>query len=155
MRQKYIIKTNKENNEIVIEELSRIGKGVYELLYIAKYRYDILKEAMEHGAANLIYNLRTEVFFPTDECAKMLAEAIMGMGESDEISVLFNDINMIENEDILDEVLDDDEIDEDAIDDDSEIINDLFKDDEDISTPSKIKVAEYDIIDTSGEPVSD
>jgi hypothetical protein len=140
MKQKYIITTNKDKNEFIIEEHAKLGKGMYELLYIAKYRYDNIKEAMDKGEEELISSLRTDVFFPTDECIKTLCEEIATMEEIDEKTVLFVDINTTEDDEEDDEL--DDDIDDDVISDDTEVVNDLINDNDNISAPSKSKVAE-------------
>jgi len=111
MRQKFLIHTDKEKNELTIKEFANLDKEFKgrEFINIEKEAFSLLcKEtydgkkmmsAIKKGKDILVSELRTEKMFPIGLYADKIAESVMELYESknmDSFELLFDDKEFLE-----------------------------------------------------------
>ena len=102
MLQKYRMEIDAEKNELTISEFAFIGKQKHpndsirprsdDFLMAHKVTYDLkaVTKAASNGKIALIEEIRTDVFFPTDSCATLIADQVINLlGEATDQPVEF------------------------------------------------------------------
>ena len=147
MRQKYLILP--EQNSLMIKESSELDKGVFQQVGEVTYDSSVVAIAKDGNIKELIGAMRSPSFYPANDCATKLAEAVAAIYKSanyDPVEIAFSDIDQlargeekIDDSDAsvaIDELLDDSEDDLDG--------EDLLKDDDIKDISSSIKIADED-----------
>ena len=105
MLQRYDISLNGDENRLSIKEFAVIGRKLrkneyydhaqesYSLIHEVSYDGDIIRAAIKEGSEALISELRSDDFFPTGSCAKIIAERVTGLfdGNTEPVSEVFFD----------------------------------------------------------------
>lgn len=110
MLQKYKMEINGENNQLTIKEYAFIGKQKHQndsmrprpedflMAHEVTYDLDAVSDAIANGKYALIDEIRTDVFFPTETCAQMIADQVIDLmgDETDQaVEVFFDDRDML------------------------------------------------------------
>jgi len=162
MREKYIIKIDKNTKKITLEELGELSKEEFFLLTTNEYS-NIIIEDISKGKEAVIEALRNSKIFPTYQTAKAIADTIIHMVKEDkyyeeilidekdyiqkseeegyeEEKAVFKNLNEdTEFIDIIDNDISRDDVDENVD------IDELLQDGENINVSSGIKIAEDEI----------
>lgn len=110
MLQKYKMEIDAEKNKLTISEFAFIGKQKHrndslpprsdDFLMAHKVSYDLdtVSEAVSNGKYALIDEIRTDVFFPAETCAAMIADQVISLlgNDSDQpVEFFFDDRDML------------------------------------------------------------
>jgi hypothetical protein len=166
MKQKYEIRKDKDNKELVIREFAELDKDALSLLCEQTYREKTLKAAIKKGRLSLIAALRTPNMYPAGVYADRLADAVIDLYKSkdlDATEVLFDDLNLVsskrkkatavvapEPDTDVDDLLEaDDDLDKDG----DDTIDDDFEDKPAIDQLKNTVKAETDSLSDLGEDI--
>ena len=110
MLQKYKIKIDREKNQLTIKEFAFIGKQKNsstspqpksdDFLMAHKVTYDLeaVSDAISNGKYAVIDEIRTDVFFPAETCAGLIAEQVMELVDDESfepVELFFDDRDML------------------------------------------------------------
>ena len=110
MLQKYKMEIDGEKNQLTIKEFAFIGKQKhindsmrprpedFLMAHEVSYDLDAVSDAIANGKYALIEEIRTDVFFPAETCAQLIADQVIDMmgDESDQtVEFLFDDRDML------------------------------------------------------------
>ncbi len=129
MKQKYLILKDDDKKELIIREFAELDKEALSPLCEETYDTKDIKSAIKDGKEALIKALRTKNMYPPGVYANKIADSVMEIYASKEqqsLELFFDDIELINKEDVtaealaeldnepeeLDELLQDDEYDE-------------------------------------------
>jgi len=105
MLQRYDISVDDDTNQLSIREFAAIGRKPrkseyynftlekFSLMHEVTFDVEIIRAAIEEGSEALISELRSDDFFPTGSCTKILAEKVAGFfnGNTEPVSEVFFD----------------------------------------------------------------
>ena len=157
MKQKYTVLKDIENDKLTIREYAELDKEMLSLLCEESFVYSAVEIAARKGENALVRAIRTQNLFPPISYAKVLAETVKNLIDSDEAesAIFFNDVETLSkmSEDI---VLDMDDVDSESADIDDLLDDDVEEDfDDDIEITninSSIKIADDDAVELEEEP---
>ena len=110
MLQKYKMEIDAEKNQLTIREFAFIGKQKHasesmrprsdDFLMAHKVTYDLkaVSKAVTNGKYALIDEIRTDVFFPAETCAALIADQVISLlGENTDqpVEFFFDDRDML------------------------------------------------------------
>jgi hypothetical protein len=99
MLQRYDIWLNEDENRLSIREFAAIGRLLrrkenydhtqenYSLIHEVSWDGDLIRDAIKVGQDALISELRSDDFFPTHSCAKMMAREVTNIFKDNPESV--------------------------------------------------------------------
>jgi hypothetical protein len=163
MKQKYLILSGDNENELVLQEASELDKGIFTTVFEEKYDLKAIRAACKDDLDLIINALRTPGFYPVGLCAEKIANGVVEFiknGATETIEVSFDDVELLINKQADTDDSEDDnnnpvELDE-LLEDESKIEDEDILGDDDIkkisSTASSIKIADDDSIQTEDEP---
>lgn len=145
MKQKFQIRKNDAEQNLVIRESAELDKDVMSLLCEVTFPTATIQNAIENGREALIAALRTRNMYPPRAYAEMIADAVQNLyksTESDTAELMFDDLDLLNHEraaataleDIEDEAGEIDDLLDDGFDDNYEEAGDIKK----INSPIKI-----------------
>ena len=146
MKQKFHIQKNDSEQQLIIRESAELDKDVMSLLCEVTFQADTIQNAMATGREALIAALRTRNMYPPRAYAEMIADAVQNLyqsQDSDTTELVFNDLDLLNQENASTTVIDDikeeageiDELLDDDFDDDYEETAEIKK----INSPIKIQ----------------
>ena len=105
MLQRFDLSMNDQTNRLSIKEFAVFDtrsrprdnyeptKKDYALIHEVSYDGDIIRAAIKEGRKALIYELRSDDFFPIGSCAKIIAESVTDLlnGHTGRVSEVFFD----------------------------------------------------------------
>lgn len=110
MLQKYKMEIDTEKNQLTIREFAFIGKQKHPsdsirprsddflMAHKVTYNLDAVSEAIAHGKVALIDEIRSDVFFPAETCAELIADQVidlLGDGKDQPVEFFFDDRDML------------------------------------------------------------
>ena len=116
MLQKYKMEIDTEKNQLTIREFAFIGKLKHpnesirprsdDFLMAHKVTYDLdaVSKAMTNGKYALIDEIRTDVFFPAETCAGLIADQVISLlgNQSDQpVEFFFDDRDTLDGADSI------------------------------------------------------
>ena len=155
MKQKYTISKNDRENKLIIREYAELDKEMMSFLCEETYDSGDIESAIAQGKKVLVDTLRTNNIFPVGLYAEKIAEEVMNIFESKDVSsseLFFNDLDMLtKEEDVLVEI--------EEIEDETDGIDDLLNEDDtplvngdDLTKVSyPLKVADDDLNDVEDD----
>jgi hypothetical protein len=129
MKQKFHIQKNDSEHVLIIRESAELDKDAMSLLCEVTFQADAIKNAIASGREALIAALRTRNMYPPRTYAEMIADAVQNLyqsKDSDTTELVFNDLDLLDQEQASTTVIDDVEDDASEID---ELLDDDFDDD--------------------------
>lgn len=156
MKQKYTIFKDKENNKLIIREYAELDKEILSLLCEESYDNDQVKTAIQDGSNVLVNLLRTRNMYPPSAFVSRIAtavEALYDNAEEESTEIMFDDKELFEKEELVEE-------EENAVDTDAEDIDDLLEDEiDDVyedkklikDLKSSLKVADDESVNTDDD----
>ena len=110
MKQKFQIQKNDANQNLIIRESAELDKDVMSLLCEVTFQADTIKNAMASGREALIAALRTRNMYPPRAYAELIADAVQNLyqsKESDTAELMFDDLDLLNQENTATAVIDD------------------------------------------------
>lgn len=156
MKQKYTIHKDTENKRLVIKEYAELDKEILSLLCEESYEDAQVVPAVQKGTEALVRALRTRNMYPPSAFASKIAAAVVSLYDANDeqtVEILFDDKELFEKEEVVDEP-------EASVDADTEDIDDLLEDDiEDVyedkklikDLKSSLKVADDESVDNEDD----
>ena len=110
MLQKYNMEINAEKNQLIIREFAFIGKQKHpnesirprsdDFLMAHKVTYDLkaVSKAVSNGKDALMDEIRTDVFFPVETCAALIADqviSLLGENKGQPVEFFFDDRDVL------------------------------------------------------------
>jgi len=110
MLQKYKVEIDAEKNQLTIREFAFVGKQkrpndsmrprAEDFLMAHKVTYDLdaVSKAVTNGKVALIDEIRTDVFFPAETCAELIADQVidlLGDDADQPVEFFFDDRDML------------------------------------------------------------
>lgn len=135
MKQKYVITSGENTNELVIQEMAELDKGILSVVFEEVFALNRIRQAVQTDRTTLISAIRTPGFYPIEPCAIKIAEAVeqfVKAGDMETLEVTFDDAEFLlaevetpaktDKEDLeIDDLLEDDVEDDSYIEDEDEI----------------------------------
>ncbi len=154
MKQKYTIFRDDSNKLLTISESAELQKDMFTHIIEKSFPREVMELAVVHGESAVMSAFRSVNFFPSEEVAEKIANAIFSVYKTegiDSVDVYVSDLDSIdENEEEEIELVED--LDDDDNDNESDELDGLLEDDSKIKmAKTPLKVAEGDPIDIEGD----
>lgn len=102
MKQKYVVLSDNDNNQLLIQEYAELDKEMLSLLCEETYSVDAIRKAMQKDRNSLIQTLRTHNMYPPGTYIERIADAIIEMfapGGKPSAELFFEEREMFEHMD--------------------------------------------------------
>jgi hypothetical protein len=156
MKQKYVISRDEKKNELSFKEYGELDKEALSLLCEQKYDGAVVEASIVKGKVPLINLLRTKNFYPPSIYMDPIADAVIALYKSGDLSteVLFDDMELLFGDHIekVSEVVEEETEDYEELLDEADSLEDEFGDDEiDINDNASLKIADDEVLDIEDE----